>query len=182
MVFAAALILAQSPGWISGQILANNKPVADAVIWLEGPGEKLKPIRAKVIQRDRQFMPHISVVPVGSRVEFPNMDNIYHNVFAEHKAAKFDLGMYPKGQSRSVVMDKPGITSVLCSIHSEMSAYVMVVDAVEALKTDRNGRFKTKNLPSGTYTIQVWHKTLGEANVRRSISSGDAPVQISLKK
>ncbi len=182
MIFAAALVAAQGSGWISGQILANGKPVADAVVWLEGPGEKLKPIQAKIVQKERQFLPHISVVPVGSRVEFPNMDNIYHNVFAEHKAARFDLGMYPKGQSRSVVMDKPGITSVLCSIHSEMSAYVMVVDAVAALKSDKNGRFKTKSLGPGAYTVKVWHKTLGEADVRRSISSGEAPVQISLKK
>ena len=78
-------------------------------------------------QRNREFAPHILAVPVGSTVAFPNFDTIYHNVFSRSEAAPFDLGIYSNGQSRELTFDKDGIVRLGCNLHSNMSAYVVVV-------------------------------------------------------
>src|SRR5437879_5026545 len=86
--------------------LASGKNAGSAVVWLDG-GTHSKPLsRAVVDQRDRKFIPHISVVTVGTEIQFPNNDTVFHNVFAEFDAKRFDLGMYPRGATKRVHFDK----------------------------------------------------------------------------
>lgn len=143
---------------VSGNVLLKGKPVAEAVVWIEAAGTA-KPISATITQKDKTFIPHISVVTPGSEVEFPNRDDFFHNVFAEYRAKKFDLGMFPKGATRKVVFDKTGPVSLLCNLHSNMSAYIMVVDSKYFCKTNRAGRFTLEGVPEGTHKIHGWHES-----------------------
>jgi plastocyanin len=139
--------------------LSNGQPAGHAVIFLEG-GEKSKPLKNVVIdQRDRKFIPHINVVTVGTKVDFPNHDTVFHNVFTEYHSKKFDFGMYARGKSKSQVFDRPGLAVLLCSIHSEMSAYVMCVDTPYYAITDGKGEFRIADVTPGSYTLRVWHES-----------------------
>jgi len=91
-------------------------------------------------------------------VEFPNGDPIFHNVFSLSKPASFDLGRYPKGSSRSVRFDKPGMVKVFCHIHSDMSAVIVVLDNPYFATPDRHGRYSIDGLPPGEYTVVGWHE------------------------
>jgi hypothetical protein len=122
------------------------------------------------------------VVPAGSTVGFPNRDDIFHNVFAEYNAKKFDLGMYPKGQTRSVVFDKSGIVSVLCNVHSSMSAYVVVVDSGHYGKTDGHGSLTLTGVPTGNYEVQAWHESGAKASEKLIVSGAPLSSTLILKK
>ena len=163
IVAAAALLslgLSAGAAEMSGQVLLPGKrPAGDAVVYLEG-GLKAAPMaKATVDQRDKTFVPHVSVVTLGTTVRFPNNDSVFHNVFAYFQAKKFDLGMYPRGASKKVTFDKTGVVSIMCNVHSDMSAYIMVVDTPYFAVTDKNGRFRIPNVPPGTYTLHGWHES-----------------------
>lgn len=139
---------------------AAGPAAREAVVYLESASTKAPPKRRAVIdQRDKVFLPHVSVVPVGTTIEFPNNDAVFHNVFAYFEAKKFDLGMYPRGATRSKTFDRPGLVALLCNIHSEMSAYIYVVDTPFYAVTDRSGRFRMEGVVPGTYTLKAWHET-----------------------
>src|SRR5438046_2299254 len=108
---------------ISGQAyLPGNREAREAVVYLEG-GAKAAPMpKAGADQGNKRFIPHVSVVTVGTRVQFPNNDTVFHNVFAYFHAKKFDLGMYPQGATKTQTFDRPGLVAVLCNVHSDMSA------------------------------------------------------------
>lgn len=139
--------------------LANGRDAGDAVVYLDGAGRAMPMPRAMVDQRRRTFFPHVSIVTVGTEVSFPNNDNVYHNVFADYDAKRFDLGMYPRGTVKKQSFPKPGLVVLMCSIHPEMSAYIMVVDTPYFAVTDGSGRFRIDNVPAGSYTVKVWHES-----------------------
>ena len=140
--------------------LANGKPASHAVVFLQGDGPKPAPLANVVIdQKDMRFTPHLSVVTVGTKVRFPNNDAVFHNVFTEYHASRFDLGMYPRGKSKFQTFDRPGVAALLCTVHPEMSAYVVVVDTPYYAMADKQGRFTIPNVPVGKYKAQVWHES-----------------------
>ena len=104
---------------------------------------------------------------VGTIVDFPNSDLIYHNVFSLSRAKRFDLGRYAAGKSKAVRMDRPGVVRVFCDIHSHMNAFVLVFNHPFFDVTDADGRFQLPSLPSGTYTLVAWYE--GETRVTRSV-------------
>lgn len=130
------------------------------VVYVEGDLPS-RPVTAELSQQDRRFTPDLVVVPAGSTVSFPNMDPIFHNVFSLSKAKSFDLGNYPKGQTRTVVFPKPGIVFVDCHLHPNMSAVIVVTPNGWSTKADASGRFKLPDLPPGMYTVVAWHKSAG---------------------
>ncbi len=130
--------------------------------------DEREPGRAVLDQRNETFVPHVLAVMVGTIVDFPNSDLIYHNVFSLSRTKRFDLGRYAAGKSKSVLMDRTGVVRVFCDIHSHMNAFILVFNHPFFDVTDGEGRFELPSLPAGTYTVVGWYE--GEARVSRSVS------------
>jgi plastocyanin len=127
---------------------------------------------ASIEQKDRQFFPDLVTIPAGSSVSFPNFDPIFHNVFSLSKPKSFDLGNYPKGQSKSVMFPKAGTVFVYCHLHPNMSATIVVTPNKWSTIANADGQFSLKDLPPGKYTIVAWHKTAGA--FKQTIDVSDA--------
>jgi plastocyanin len=147
--------------------LAPQSEVENVVIYLKNaPARAVAPRRTAIRQKGETFLPRVVAVPLGSAVEFPNDDPIYHNVFSLSRARTFNLGRYPKGDSRSVRFDKPGIIRVFCDIHSHMTATVIVFNHPWFTVPDADGSFELPNLPAGDVQVTAWHERLGETTLR----------------
>ena len=142
------------------------------VYFADAPKAATGTARASIVQRDEQFIPHVVAVTVGSSVEFPNEDSIFHNVFSLSRAATFDLGRYPSGASRARTFQKAGLVKVYCQIHSHMSAVVRVFDHGWFTIPDGNGAFSIDGVPPGSYTLVAWHERIGERRDRVTIRAG----------
>ena len=126
-----------------------------------------RPPRHRVIeQRNRQFAPHVVVVPVGSTVSFPNFDGVYHNVFSRSEVKPFDLGLYKAGQEREITFDKDGIVRIGCNLHANMSAVVAVVSAPYYAVTDSHGHFNFRSLKPGSYRLRAYSEGRDEPTVQ----------------
>ena len=130
------------------------------VVYLEGQRPS-RPVTATMAQENRQFVPDLLVIPAGSMVSFPNQDPIFHNVFSLSKSKAFDLGNYPKGQTRTVQFSKPGIVLANCYLHPNMGAVIVVAPNQWYARADKSGHFVLRDVPDGEYTIVAWHKTSG---------------------
>ena len=130
------------------------------------------PMRARIAQRDEQFVPPVTAVTVGSAVEFPNEDPFFHNVFSLSKAANFDLGRYPSGVSRTRHFAKPGIVKVFCHLHAQMTALIMVLDHPWFTIPADDGTFTLPQVPAGELTVVAWHERIGERRERRAGDAG----------
>jgi plastocyanin len=138
-----------------------------------GTQRTARPSHAQVEQRNKEFIPHIVTVPVGSTVSFPNTDPVFHNVFSLSSAKRFDLGLYKQG-SKDIVFNKAGVVHVLCNLHASMSSYVVVHDEPYAAITDRTGRFRFRDLPPGRYRVRVWHERAHDVTTREVVVEGGA--------
>ena len=144
---------------LSSPIAPPSPPVA--VVYLEGnftsaPATNTT-LPAKVVQKAFQFSPGVLPVQAGTAVEFPNLDDSYHNVFSYSKTKRFDLGRYRKDEKpAAVVFDKPGVVKLYCEIHEHMRATILVLDTPYFTKTDTNGNFRLEHLPAGKYTLKAW--------------------------
>jgi len=123
----------------------------------QGAFEELRGAGARMDQRDEAFVPYVLPVTVGTTVAFPNNDRTFHNVFSLSKPARFDLGRYGAGRSRSVRFDHPGIVRVFCDIHSHMSAYVLVFAHRFFAATAADGTYRLDGVPPGTWTLVAWN-------------------------
>ena len=145
-------------------VVGDTKPqdeMSRVVIYLENGPRPRKTVTETINQTQRRFEPEVIAVPMGSTVMFPNSDPIFHNIFSLSKTKGFDLGNYPKGQSRSVTFNEPGIVMVHCHLHSNMSAALIVTPTELSTKPDRNGHYELKGLPKGIHTIVAWHRSAG---------------------
>lgn len=138
-----------------------------AVVYLEGnfpPAETNSPPVLKMEQQHFQFKPRVLPVQKGTTIEFPNMDDEYHNVLSYSKAKHFDLGRYRKDEKPPTIkFDKPGVVDVNCEIHEHMNATILVLETPYFTKTDTNGVYRLEKLPAGKYTLKAW---LSEKMVR----------------
>jgi Polysaccharide lyase family 4, domain II len=123
-------------------------------------------------QRNERFVPHLLAVMVGTIVDFPNSDLIYHNVFSLSRAKRFDLGRYAAGKSKGVRMDRPGVVRVFCDIHSHMSASILVLDHPYFTIPSADGAFELPNVPAGRYTLVGWHERVGERTLTVRVDAG----------
>lgn len=145
-----------------GQLGASPRTPVDyrAVVYLEsaprGAFAELQPGRARLDQQGETFVPHVLAVTVGTVVEFPNSDTVFHNVFSLSQPRTFDLGRYAPGRSGAVRFDRPGIVPVFCDIHSHMSAYILVFSHPFYAVSDRDGRYEIPSVPPGNYTLIAW--------------------------
>lgn len=152
------------------------------VVILEGGSLPSKPpITAVLNQRNGRFEPEIAIVPVGSAIDFPNFDPIFHNVFSLSKTQPFDLGFYPKGQSRSVKFNHPGIVQVYCHIHANMYAAIVVTSSPWYGRPSADGSFSWNDVPAGHYRLSAWHKIGGLYKTEVDVpESGEVEVGIQV--
>jgi len=133
-----------------------------SVVYLEtaprGAFEAAEAGRAVMDQHNETFVPHVLAIMTGTTVDFPNSDKFYHNVFSLSKVAKFDLGRYAAGRSRTIRFDRPGIVRVFCDIHSHMNAFILVFSHPFFAMTDTEGRYRIENIPPGTYNVIAWNE------------------------
>lgn len=143
---------------LSGVVLVNNRPQKDVVVWLEAGSRAAAAPPKKIVldQRQLQFKPHVLAVTVGAKVEMPNSDRVFHNVFSFHDGKRFDLGLYPVGTARTVTFDRAGLSRIFCNIHPNMAAYVLAVDSAHFAVTDTKGEFDIQNVPAGSHTYHAW--------------------------
>lgn len=137
-------------------------PGDDSVAWLPGfraGGRTANGVR--IAQRGKQFEPRIVVVPVGSTVEFPNYDRVFHNVFSLSKPKSFDLGLYRSGKSKAVRFDEAGLVQVYCNIHPHMTAYLMVVDSRHSAAADGHGEIVLDDVSPGRHLVEGWNARAG---------------------
>jgi plastocyanin len=145
-----------------------------SVVYLESaprgafdPGETTP---ASMDQRNETFVPHVLAITAGTVVDFPNSDRFYHNVFSLSKPARFDLGRYARGKSKSVRFGQPGIVRVFCEIHSHMNAFILVFAHPFFAMTDGDGRYRINNVPAGTYNVVAWNE--GMTSDPRAVTVG----------
>jgi len=131
-------------------------PLDRAEAITSGPTSPTKPPR--LVQRNKTFEPHVLIVPVGTKVEFPNKDPFFHNIFSLYDGRRFDLGLYEAGTTRSVLFDRSGASFLFCNIHAEMSAVVLSVDTPYFGLSDRSGTVIIPNIPDGRYQMYVWYE------------------------
>ena len=140
-----------------GGVVATNPPLA--VVWLEGTFPKPVSIPVKQLpQKDFAFVPPLLPLRVGTKVEFPNFDDTYHNIFSYSPAKRFDLGRYRPDEKPvpSQIFDTPGLVTLRCDIHEHMRGLILVLDTPHFTVTDAEGRFRLNGLPPGHYTLKAW--------------------------
>jgi plastocyanin len=156
-------------GALSGVLQFEGGGEGVGVVMLEpasGKFRRRRPQQRVVEQRNRQFGPHVLVVPVGSTVAFPNFDTIFHNVFSRSEAKAFDLGLYKAGQEREVTFDKEGIVRLGCNLHANMQAYLVVSASPYYTVTDATGRFSFRSLEPGKYRLRAWSERSSQMTTR----------------
>ena len=163
---------------LAGTVEVSGRPAQNAVVWLEASGAPAAPQQKVVLdQRNLAFTPHVMAVRVGTTVEFPNNDRVFHNVFSFRDGKKFDLGMYPKGSAKRITFDQAGLSRLFCNIHPNMAAYVMAVDSPYFAVSNENGLFTIAGVPPGRYTYHAWRP--GGQPLTGSISvDGDTTLEI----
>lgn len=140
-----------------GDALATSPPLA--VVYLEGALSKSAARPTKVIiQKNLTFDPLLLPVEAGTRIEFPNLDDTYHNVFSYSPAKRFDFGRYRRDDRPvpSKVFDQPGLVTLRCDIHEHMRALILVLPTPHYVVSDTEGRYRLSGLPSGRYTLKAW--------------------------
>ncbi len=153
---------ADNTGHIEGKIKVERvRTSADVVVYLEQVGENnFDPPKEHPVmdQKKLTFIPHVLPILRGTTVDFLNSDDVKHNIFSPDETAdKFNLGTYAKGVVKKQTFNKLGEAAVLCNVHSEMEAFIVVLANPYFAKTDRTGNFKIENIPPGKYTLKTWH-------------------------
>ncbi len=150
-------------GEIQGIVNSSEGVLENAVVYIEKiEGKTFPPPGEPVIlnQIGLVFVPHVLPVLVGTEVNFPNEDVVLHNVFSPGYTGKFNLGTYPQGTTKTRVFEKPGIVLLLCNVHHEMSAFVVIVETPYFVVTGQDGKYTLKNVPPGKYNLAVWQEKM----------------------
>lgn len=165
----------------------KTKLKANTIVYIERVEGQFKPPtkNPEMNQKNLMFMPRVLPVLVGTTVNFLNNDDVLHNVFTpDGCAGKFNLGSWKKGEIRTYKYDKVGCNSViLCNVHPEMEAYVVVLQNPYYALTDKDGNFSIKNVPAGKYVIKVWNEKLKSASQEVTVkASGKVEISFMMKK
>jgi plastocyanin len=173
-------------GIIKGKVKTRSvRNRADVVVYLAGvEGEFSAPDEYAVLdQKNLLFIPHVLPILVGTTVDFPNSDEVRHNVFSPTKDKKFNLGTYASGVTRQQTFDKPGAVTLLCNVHAEMVAYVVVLENPYFAVTNNRGDFEIKNVPAGTFILKTWHEKLKESKQEITVlEDGIVNIELQLRR
>src|SRR5216110_2705474 len=156
-----------------GGVLSTQPPLA--VVYLDGTFPRPSSLPTKeVAQKDLTFVPALLPIRAGTRVEFPNLDDTYHNIFSYSPAKRFDLGRY-RAEERPIpiqVFDKPGLVTLRCDIHEHMRGRIWVLNTPYFVMTDTDGHFRLSGLPAGRYTLKAWIDSRTTREKRSELKSG----------
>ncbi|HMA29769.1 MAG TPA: hypothetical protein VKS23_07890 [Thermoanaerobaculia bacterium] len=195
LLAAAAGSRAQAPGSpATGEVRARvmvlgpdhrPSPASQAIVWIsEGraAGSLATPsVHPRIASKSKRFEPRITAVPAGTTVDFPNLDGIFHNVFSLSPGAKFDLGLYRNGASRTMTFDNPGLVRVYCNIHPQMAAYLMVIDGAIWAQTGPDGIALLADVPAGRALVRAWDEKGGDYQGTVDVAAGrSVPLAIAL--
>jgi len=190
IVTAAVCAHAQQPLKAHVELTRGGHRLKDsskAVVWLtalgasvEAPHQSASEI-PQLVQKNKSFQPSLLVIPVGGKVEFPNHDPFFHNVFSLFEGKRFDLGLYESGSTRFVQFDKPGISFIFCNIHAQMSAVVIALATPYYAISDAKGDVNFPNVPPGRYQVQFFHaavtpEALRALNREITVNAGDPTI------
>jgi plastocyanin len=169
VVVCAAAAAPVGAGTLQGKVAVlekDGKRAQDqdaAIVWVEGPTTRTRPTGAIVNMQAKAFVPRVTVVTVGGRVEFPNQDAIFHNVFSVSGENRFDLELYKKPKSAFKVFEHPGVVRIYCNIHPQMSGFVLVRDNPFWARAAADGSFSIPDVPAGSWVLKAWHERSGES-------------------
>ena len=172
---AARPYTSRGPSAQAGRTSADTNELQHVVVYLErvsSAAPARRPAAPAIIQAQESFAPHILPIVAGTTVEFPNSDPLFHNVFSLSRARTFDLGRYPRGASKSVRFDSPGVVQVFCHIHADMAAVILVLENSYFAVADSAGRFAIDNVPPGQYRIVAWHERIQPAVQNVAVRAG----------
>jgi plastocyanin len=162
----------------------------DFVVYIEGPPGTKQPAPSapakvittrKISQKGALFSPHVLPVVVGTTVEWPNLDDVFHNVFSMSEAKPFDLGLYKHPEVKRVTFDQPGRIDIFCSIHKAMNCIILVLENPYFDAADERGRYSIVGVPAGTYRLKAWHERLPSQSREVVVpASGDVRADFTL--
>jgi plastocyanin len=173
--FALAFVGAAASATVSGRVelvsshdsnVRKHTDYSGVVVWLEPTSET--PVipasagRAQMVQKNKTFTPHVLAISVGTVVDFPNFDPIFHNAFSNYNGQIFDIGLYPPGTTRSLAFRREGVVRVFCNIHPTMSAVIVVLKSPYFATSSKNGTFEIANVRPGSYRMHVFHERASE--------------------
>jgi plastocyanin len=165
---------------------AAGKPLADAVVLVE-PLDSKVPVpalaNAEVAQVQRQFVPTVTVITVGTKVDFPNRDTVRHHVYSFSDAKKFEIKLYVGKPEAPLSFDKAGIVVLGCNIHDQMAAWIVVSDTPWYGKSDAKGQLSVADVPAGRYRLRSWHPGLppGSAGLEQTVTVAATPLSSTIK-
>lgn len=184
---AAPALAVNQTGAVGGVVYVRNARSAGAVIYLI-PGTTVlpppPPDHVLMDQRNLDFIPRILPILPGQAVEFRNSDPVLHNVFSPDTLGEaFNLGTYPQGELRTQTFRRLGAHVILCHVHPEMEAYVVVIPTRTYAVADSDGRFQIENAPPGTYPLHVWHRSAAPYQRTVTIAANDTlRIEIQLER
>jgi plastocyanin len=183
VIMAASLIA--NAGTISGKVSGVSGESVVYVDVVQGKTFPAPTAHPLIDQKGLMFTPHITVVQVGTTVDFQNSDSVAHNVFwtsvGGNKKLTHNLGTWPKGEKRSFKFDNPGAVPLLCNVHPEMAGYIIVAPTPYFAITDKAGEYKIENVPDGSFTVVAWHE--GAKNQSKPVTvTGDTKADFTLSK
>ena len=138
----------------------SHESLGDIVVWLKpvqrSASTDITPEHVQLLQKNKTFRPHVLPITVGSTVDFPNADPIFHNAFSSFDGQIFDVGLYAPGTSKSIRFHEPGVVRVFCNIHPTMSAVILVLDTPFFGRVSADGRYRITKVPPGSYELRVF--------------------------
>jgi len=156
---------------------SRKADLTEVVVFLDGTRVKPKPGRATITMKGKSFTPRVLAVGVGTTVEFPNDDPIFHNVFSVSGENRFDLDLYKRPKSGQWTFQNPGIVRVYCNIHPQMSAVVVVRDSPFFTKAGPDGSFEIQDVPAGRHVLKAWHERAAQEASQEIIVPATGEVQ-----
>ena len=178
----------ENSGTISGNVTCKRvKHPENVAVYIEKVGDNKFPAPEEhgvVDQFNLTFVPHVIAIQKGTTIDFPNSDSVRHNVLSPPDCPmQFNLGTYDVGVVKHVTFDKPGEIPLLCNVHAEMSAFVLVLENPYFSLTGKDGVFKIENVPSGTYKLSAWHEKLKTVTKDVTVEAGKTTnIDFQLKK
>ena len=161
----------------------NYAELRDFVVYIDAPAPQkaAQPIVKTISQKGVMFHPRVMPIMVGTTIEWPNQDDIYHNVFSISEAKQFDLELYKSPEIKRVPFDKPGRVDVFCSIHTTMNCVILVLENPWFAVSDAKGNYSITNVPPGNYKLKAWHDRLPTVTKEITVAeTGEVKVDFTL--